>query len=200
MQKNTSQDKDQLRKNAYVLRKSIFSNTELHSELSLKIQEYILNTHAYQECEFVCSYASAKGEVSTDYLAEKSFENHKKVLFPLCHTQEEGIMHYALCQSIHDLQQGRYNIPEPKKHCKIIDASILNSQKTLLIVPALAFDKEGFRLGYGQGYYDRFMEKTPHAISMGLAFSDHVFDELPHMEWDKAVNFLVTDQNIVKIN
>jgi len=199
MQKCESTNKDIIRKNAYALRRTLFSNPQKHMDLSLQIQEHILKSAQYQTCDFLCTYASVKGEVSTDYLMEKAFKDHKKVLFPLCNTHEEGIMHYAHCQNKNDLTQGRYNIPEPKAHCPIIPAHTLDSKKTLIIVPALAFDKQGFRLGYGQGYYDRFMAKIPHATSMGLAFSDHLYDKLPRMEWDKAVTFLVTEQEIISI-
>ena len=200
MQKCESKNKDVVRKKAYTLRKELFANTQHYMELSLQIQGYIINSKEYQSCDFLCVYASVNGEVSTNYLIEESFKNKKKILFPRCHAHEKGIMHYALSKRWDDLRQELYNIPEPKKHCPIIDVSILNSQKTLIIVPALAFDTAGFRLGYGQGYYDRFMEKVPHAVSMGLAFSDHVYEELPRMEWDKTVNFLATELGIRSID
>ena len=193
---NLKEQKDALRKEAYTKRKKLFSNTITHQKLSLKIQNHILNSHEYTLCEFLCVYASVKGEVATDYLIEEAFKTNKKVLFPLCLPHENGVMHYALCKSNNDLQKGLYHIPEPKSHCPVIETRLLNSRKNLIIVPALAFDKQGFRLGYGQGYYDRFMEKTPNAISMGLAFSDHIYEELPRMQWDKSVNFLITEQKI----
>ncbi len=191
-------NKTELRKYAYKLRQELYQGPE-HAEFANLIQKHVLESDFYKNAKNICMYASVKSEVTTTKIAEQAFLDKKNVYYPLCHKEEAGIMHYALCKSVDDLQNGLYDIPEPKAHCPFISNEELNTEDTLLLVPALLFDKQGFRLGYGQGYYDRFMAQLPKTVCMGLAFAPHVQETLPHEAWDLAVDYLTTNENISKI-
>jgi 5-formyltetrahydrofolate cyclo-ligase len=89
------------------------------------------------------------------------------------------------------LTVGNYGIPEPQLDCPAIDPSVA----TLALVPALACDHQGFRLGYGGGYYDRFLASHP-LPTLGICFSEFVFPELPRDPWDQPLDGIATELGI----
>ncbi len=186
--------REELRKKAFQFRKNI-TITRLDI-LSLQIQKNIINSIFYQTCDKLCLYASVRGEAMTDYLAAKAYQDGKNVFYPRCNPDEKGIMQYRLCKSDADLQKGLYDIPEPSNDCEAIENTELNTTETLIIVPALLYSFQGFRLGYGQGYYDRFLKQVPLAISIGPCFSEQLEAELPNMPWDLPVKYLATEYEV----
>ena len=76
---------------------------------------------------------------------------------------------------------------------------MLNSPKTLVLVPALSFSPEGYRLGYGQGFYDRFLAKIPQAATVGIALSALISKEIPTEPWDLPVKYLATENGVRQI-
>ncbi len=188
--------KKELRKKALALRQELLNNGQ-HKILSDKIQDNILASNLYKNCKIVCLYASTRGEVETSLIAKNAFSCGKSVYYPKCHQTEPGQMSYIKCQNFDDLQLGKYGILEPKSNI-VIKKSLLNEADTLIFVPSLLFDKQGVRLGYGQGYYDRLLAENKLAISMGLAFSEHLQEKLPKMDWDISVQYLAHEFGIVK--
>ena len=81
-------------------------------------------------------------------------------------------------------------ILEPKDGEEVLDVD-------LTITPGLAFDKEGYRLGYGGGFYDKFFAKVD-TIRMGIGYSEQIVDEVVHEEYDKKLNYLLTDKGIIE--
>ena len=104
-------------------------------------------------------------------------------------------MEFYLADSVNDLKQGMYGILEPDtdKCSKITDFS-----GALCLVPALCYDKKGFRLGYGKGYYDRFLEKFT-ITTVGLCYNELIKDTLPVDKFDKSVDYIVTQTGITVI-
>lgn len=196
MTKTDMTKKEAYRNEGYKKRNALYKNTKQYESFSQKVQEHILASKEYNECDFLCSYSAIHGEVLTDCITQKAFKDQKTVLFPRCTAHGSGIMHYAVCSSLEDLELGHYNILEPKNHCPIIQANVLNSQTVLILVPALRFDVKGYRLGYGQGFYDRFLEQIPQANTVGLTFSELLSEEIPCMAWDKAVHYLATEEKM----
>ncbi len=191
-------NKKELRTKAFQLRQKLIENNT-YKILSHKIQENILASQIYIKSRQICLYSSVRGEVNTDYLAQNAFESNKIVFYPRCHQEEKGIMNYAKCESFTDLQLGKYNILEPKASCTTILTQELNNKETLILVPALFFDFHGIRLGYGQGYYDRILSKTPMATTIGLTYFEHIQNMLPKMEWDVAVKYLAHEFELIEI-
>jgi 5-formyltetrahydrofolate cyclo-ligase len=99
------------------------------------------------------------------------------------------------CYDPEHLTIGNYGIPEPQLDCPAIDPSMA----TLVLVPALACDHQGFRLGYGGGYYDRFLESYP-LPTLGICFSDFIFPELPRDPWDRPLGGIATELGIRRIS
>lgn len=196
MTKIEAAKKEMYREKGYQNRKLFYKNTKQFERFSQKVQDHILASKEYTQADFICAYSAIHGEVLTNHLVEKAFKDKKTVLFPRCTAHGTGVMYYAVCTNFEDLEKGHYNILEPKAHCPIIQANVLNSQTTLVLVPALLFDQRGYRLGYGQGFFDRFLEQIPQAITVGLTFSELLAEEIPYMAWDQTVKFLATEEKM----
>ena len=160
--------KKALRKELLSLRKSIIPKA-----LSMKMLE---KYPEFLESRTVFCYISAHGEVDTYVLIQELLE-HKKVLVPYC-INEEGDMIACPINSLEDLKEGRFKIPEPKSPVEFPKEKV-----DFVIVPGVAFDKNGYRLGYGKGYYDRFLEGiTP--FKLGVCQREFFFEEIPHGKFD----------------
>ena len=87
---------------------------------------------------------------------------------------------------------GKFGIPEPMELMKVSYKSI-----DAVIVPGVAFDKNGYRIGFGFGHYDKFLKKTPHAVKIGLAFEFQIVDSVPKEEHDVPVDFIITEKRVI---
>ena len=112
-------------------------------------------------------------------------EDERKLFFPV--TGENDISFFAP-RSLHDFSEGRMHVMEPVSR----DEPFVFREKALCIVPGLAFTREGMRLGYGKGYYDRFISKNPNIVTLGVCFEEQVFDELPCDINDMQLNFVIS--------
>ena len=113
-------------------------------------------------------------------------EFHKKSI------DNAGKMEFKKVDSSDDLQSGMYNIPEPKSHCE----NYIPSENDIVIVPCLSATEEGYRIGYGKGYYDRFLKDFV-GVSICPCYDEMVSEYLPTDNFDIKINILVT-QNILK--
>lgn len=192
-------NKKELRKFMHEKRNAIYKNISKFNILCDNLQNFFLHFPPFLEAECLCSYAPTKSEININAISQHAWNAGKNVLFPLCSEAEKGIMHFCLCSGFSDLAAGAYGILEPKPRCPFIAEETLNSEKTVVLVPALGFTAQGFRLGYGQGFYDRFLSKIPKAVTVGITFSELINDTIPVEPWDKPVQYLATETGIVKI-
>lgn len=141
----------------------------------------------FLEAETVFCYISAHGEVDTYGLIEDLLKV-KTVVVPYC-TDREGNMIASPIESMSDLQEGAFGIPEP-----ISPKEFPKGKIDFVIVPGVAFDKDGYRLGYGKGYYDRFLSDiSPYRL--GICQEGFYLEKLPHGEHDIKMNdVLVIDK------
>ncbi len=171
-------------------RRANANTTELH-EASLRIMEQFVSLLAYQEAEILLAYVDAKREVETRLLMAQAWKDGKKVAAP--RVDGDGIMHYYYMDSLEDLEPGSFGIMEPKKECVLCE-----TEKGLLLMPGVAFDVACHRVGYGGGYYDRYLERHPGLVHIALAFEFQVFDEVPFEAHDILPELIVTDRRILK--
>lgn len=191
-------NKSELRKAMHEKRNAIHKNINKFNMLCNSLQSHILNFPLFAQAETICTYAPTKSEMDTSLLSQNAWDSKKNVLFPLCSKTEKGIMHFYRCTSFADLESGAYGISEPKPSCPRMDETLLNSEKTVVLVPALSFSPQGYRLGYGQGFYDRFLAKIPKAVTIGITVSELISDAVPIEPWDRAVQYLATENGIYK--
>lgn len=187
----TGADKESLRKQCLARRRSIENKTELDSEIFHRLTRL----EEIRSSEVIFVYVSSPIEVDTLRFIDWAIESGKKVAAPLCDT-EKCLMSFYAFNSFDCLKKGAYKgIAEPDvKRC----ASAFADSKTVCLVPGLSFDKNGFRLGFGKGYYDRFLSDFS-GITVGLCYDDFLCEKLPTDEFDKNVSVLVTEKEIYKL-
>ena len=141
--------KNELRKKYKQARKNI---SEKRSKDKL-INEFLCNMECYKSCDMVLFYAALDDEVNLDLSIKASLDYGKKVALPVC-IDNKGKMQYYYIRSLDDIKIGAFGVREPDVNfCTLVD----DYTDAICIVPAIAFDKSGYRLGYGKGYYDRFL-------------------------------------------
>lgn len=176
-------DKKELRKKFTKIRAKI----ENKEEKDKKIRNNLKNLESYKNAKSVFVFISYKSEVDTKKIIDMIIEDGKKLLVPLVKGSE---MIAVEAKGIEDLEPNKMGILEPKDGEEVLDVD-------LTITPGLAFDKEGYRLGYGGGFYDKFFAKVD-TIRMGIGYSEQIVDEVVHEEYDKKLNYLLTDKGIIE--
>lgn len=165
----------------------IRNNIENKEEKSREICKKALSHPAVMDAKTVFVYVSYKSEPDTSLFIKELFRLGKRVAVPLCDVKTHT-MEAVLIDSMSCLQKGAYGILEPAKELPRVS----KEETDVVIAPALAFDKEGYRLGYGAGYYDRFL-KDFGGYTIGFAFSDCIADRLPREETDLPANEIITE-------
>ena len=182
--------KDKLRQQMLGKRNSL-SQEELLKK-SRHIQRRLLDLREYQQAHIICFYVSYGHEVFTHELIKRCLMKGKQVVVPLSHP-ETHTLSLSLLKKWDDLAPGTYHILEPKKEAQhIIDVGALE----LIIVPGVAFDYKGNRIGHGKGYYDNLLTTT-NALSIGLAFEFQLVESIPADSHDIAVDMIITEKRIV---
>lgn len=177
--------KSQLRKYAKEYRKNL--NTK---ELSLKIYEQLINLNEYKKAKNICSYYSFGNEVCTDFYFQ---DTTKKWYLPRIDKEDLKICPYNKENMVIN---SSYKIPEP------LTKEETNPEKIdMIIIPALAADKNGYRIGYGKGYYDRLLKSLPHhPLKIVLVYSDLLFENIYPESFDEKSNIIITDKEVYRIN
>lgn len=158
----------------------------------LSICNNFLNSMLYKNANQILCYASLNNEILTDIIIERALEDNKKIALPLCEDLD-GNMSFYYIKSLSDIKAGAFGIREPdSSKCFKVN----NFDDAICVVPALSFDDKGYRLGYGKGYYDRFLEKIA-LISVGLCYNDFLSSKLPVDKYDRKVNYIFTEDKII---
>ena len=163
--------KNELRKKYKQARKNI---SEKRSKDKL-INEFLCNMECYKSCDMVLFYAALDDEVNLDLSIKASLDYGKKVALPVC-IDNKGKMQYYYIRSLDDIKIGAFGVREPD-------------------VPAIAFDKSGYRLGYGKGYYDRFLCNFD-GISIGISYDECITQKLCVDSFDIPVDYIVTQSGV----
>ena len=172
-------DKEILRNKYKEIRKNIKDKENSDNIIFSKI----INLKEYKEAKLILTYVSLKEEIDTFKLIEYSLKNGKQVAVPKC--KGDNIVFYNI-NSLLDLEEGTFKILEPRT--KEIITEFNNS---ICIVPGVAFDKENNRIGYGKGFYDRFLENY-NGIKIGLAYKECICEKI-----DNDSNDIKMDKIIV---
>jgi len=150
------------------------------------IKNKLFKTKIFQKAKIVMFYIAFKGEVETEEMIKEALKLGKTVTVPVCKPHKLALEPCILDSHAH-LKRGPYGVKEPVEE-KCVPLSALE----LLIVPGVAFDKKGTRLGRGKGYYDRLLQKIPKKIkSIGLAFDFQILSSVPYSAHDVAVDRVI---------
>lgn len=160
--------------------------------LDKKINAKLLNLWATREAKTVLVYISTEIEVDTRPFINELFSRGKRVGAPRCENLD-GDMSFYTIRSYEDLESGSFSLLEPNtQKCE----RLTDFENCICLVPAFMFDKNGYRLGYGKGFYDRFLADF-HGITIGVCYDFEITDSLYHGKFDRAVDMIVTDKQII---
>lgn len=160
-------------------------------EKDLLILNNFKQSSLYLSCKNLFVYVSGKIEVDTRRLIKDALKSGKKVACPVCNT-EECTMNFYYISSLSHLKVGAYGIEEPDSSAC---PEAIPTDDTVVVVPGLSFDQNGYRLGFGKGYYDRYISSHK-AKYIGLCYDECISKTLPKGEYDKKVSAFVTEEKI----
>lgn len=181
---NLKEIKKRLRNKHLMLRDSI--PLKIREEKSQKIIDKIINSEYFKKSKSIFIFISFGSEVMTHDFIKFSIKNGKDIYVPYIDV-ENDTMKISKIDSFNDLEIGKYQILEPK-----IKKEYNKNLIDLCITPGVIFDKFGYRIGYGKGYYDRFFSnKNIKFTKIGICFRENYVDKLPHSKNDVPVNFVI---------
>ncbi len=180
--------KNSLRRKYKAMRERM--STSFKNSLDERIFERIVSSSTYIECEMLLTFVSTAIEVDTKRLINQALADGKIVAVPRCVTGTRNMEFYQI-NSMDDLEPGAFGVLEPivEKCNKITEFG-----QALNIIPGLAFDLKGYRLGYGKGYYDRFLSAHPSLKNFGICYCCCTLNNLIHGKFDIAVECLITEK------
>lgn len=191
--KNVKQQKNEFRVKYKRLRTEC--PNEIKTKLNKSLAENFWKLDEYKFCKTLFVFVSTPIEVDTFAIIDRAFSDKKAVAVPKCRDRN-GQMDFYYIKSMDNLNKGAFSIMEPDEdECeKVTDFS-----EGLCIVPGLCFDLQGYRIGFGKGYYDRFLNVFG-GTSVGLCYTRCIEKELPKGIFDKSVDILVTEKYTNRIH
>ena len=179
-----SADKKELRSYIKTKRKSVENKAEKDS---LVVQN-LLSLDEIKKADTVLCYISLDDEICTDEIVRVLLDSGKSVGAPYC-VDNNGNMDFYYITDFDDLRIQSFGVREPNTDkCK----EVSDFDGSLIVLPGLCFDENNYRLGYGKGYYDRFLEKYS-LISVGLCYNSLIVKKVPTDIYDKKADFVITE-------
>lgn len=188
--------------NKQLIRRQLLNNRKILSkraitEQSHRIAESLINSNMYRQSKNIMLYMATKSEVQTQEIIHSAQKEDKKIFIPLIIRESNEIIPSLIQDFKTELTPGALGIMQPKEeYYRVVQPDILD----LVIVPGVAFTRQGQRLGRGGGYYDRFLSRLgQHTVSVGLAFEMQIVEQIPTNEKDMPVDYIITEEGIIQI-
>ncbi len=175
----------------YYMEKRKNMDIALKEQYDLSIFEKVINSEEYKNCTQILTYFSVNFEVDTKKIIDHAFANGKEIYLPFV-TKEKRVMKFYRLSSYMELTLSKFGVYGPKPIVDWVD-----NGKSLCIVPAIVFDDEGYRIGYGGGYYDYFLSNND-IKTIGIMYDDFIVDKVVIDQFDQKVEKIITDKRIIK--
>lgn len=184
--------KQELRKKYKAIRNKLSADeVQINSHA---IAQQLFNLPIWQQAQTIMVYLAFQNEVQTDLILKQGWAEKKIMAIPICHPQDHT-MHLARLDNLEQLTTNRYGIAElPTERQELI----LPTQVDLCLIPGIAFDLQGNRLGFGAGYYDRYLPQLREGI-LKIALAHHCqisADTLPTDSHDLPMDYILTEKQI----
>jgi 5-formyltetrahydrofolate cyclo-ligase len=178
----------------YLAERNVLSCSD-RAAMSRQIIEKLVTLPVFTKDHFFI-YCSYQSEVETLMLLHRCLAKGKSVSVPLTVPQQSELLAIAITDPATELSPGYKGIPEPIP--SLAELQRINPQSIdVAIIPGAVFDRAGYRLGYGGGYYDRFLvQKAPQAYRLGLAFSQQLVNRIPALAHDIPMDMLITEKDV----
>lgn len=185
--------KQALRQELRALRRAL--TPEKRTQAAERAQKRILALPVWQQARAVALYMALKEEVDTSQLLHQAWDSGKDVFLPRVRPDEPGCMDFVRCAGPEDLAPGAFGLLEPLPGLPGLAVDDPQFTPTLMVLPGVGFDRSGYRLGFGGGYYDRFLEHAPSSLlRLALCYQCQLLSHLPVAPWDQRVNCICTDK------
>ena len=183
---------------------------QLAQDRSTAAQKRLVDWPLWQQARSVALYVGVRGELATNDLLHAAWQQQKVVWLPRVRPEAPGLMDFVACGGMHELRPGPLGLLEPVDSLPGVGPEAANAGSAapgqaaeaafapdIALLPGVAFDHAGGRLGYGGGYYDRFLEKALNCPRVGLCFEFQLVSSLPLAPWDQRVNYICTEERIL---
>lgn len=174
-------DKKELRQKVRQ-KKRAMTDEEIQMKSDL-LEEKFLNSEAYRNAKAIYGYLPYNQEVRTVSMLQRALDDGKRVAVPKVYGDE---MRFIWMTDLSQVAKGYAGIPEP-----VADAPVADDSHALVLMPGLAFDREGHRIGYGGGFYDKFLTEEPEHPTLALCYDFQVFQEVKTEEFDIPVDSVI---------
>lgn len=162
---------------------------EVKKELDRRLAQQFLLLDEYKGCKTLFAFVSTPIEVDTSVIISTALKDGKRVAVPKCR-DKSGLMDFYYITSTDCLKKGAFSIMEPDE---ALCERVTDLSDGLCLVPGLCFDRQGYRIGFGKGYYDRFLEEFG-GTTVGICYSRCIEKELPRGIFDRNTDILVTEK------
>lgn len=193
--------KEKVRRRALETRNAL--EAEWRQETSRIIVEKLLASEWYQQSEILLSYCSIRSEVETRVLHERIREDGKQLYLPRTNAAEKTMCFYR-AEDLKKLRKGDFGVPEPRGDEAVelvMESGAFSREKILMVMPGVAFDEKGYRLGYGGGFYDRYLQRYGTMLtSVMIAFAEQETWIIPAETCDVKPEHIITQKTMITQN
>lgn len=162
---------------------------------SFQLCEAIRSSSLWQQAKAVLLFAPLPNEPDIWPLVEASVAEGKITSLPRFVVESSRYLACRITHSVEDVQTGKFAIREPKESCTPLVLATID----LILVPGVAFDREGRRLGRGRGFYDRMLEETHRGTRCGVSFAEQLHERLPAEPHDIVMHYVATPEGLLKV-
>ncbi len=183
--------KEHLRKKFLELRRELTFETVW--PLSAIIQDTLVGSALFSKASNIALYSSIENEVLTDEVFARGRLENKNIYYPRVLKGAQDLS-FVPVSSLDELTPGAYDIREPGA----VAEAIAPSELDLIVLPGVAFNKKGARLGFGKGYYDRALEGIKCPL-VALAYDFQITDSIPTEDFDVPMEYIITEKRLIKV-
>ncbi|MDA4136531.1 MAG: 5-formyltetrahydrofolate cyclo-ligase [Thaumarchaeota archaeon] len=184
-------NKKELRQSALQSRRAMPS-TRI-TELSWRVEENLVGQKEFRDARRVASYVAKEDEVQTAPILERALSEGKVVVVPVVDRQSDELLFFEI-RNVRELSPGKFGVREPKRN----GSPVPLSETDVVLVPLLAWDGRGHRVGYGKGYFDRALATRGSSRAIGLAFESQAVTQVPEEVTDVQLDMVVTEKQVLR--
>jgi 5-formyltetrahydrofolate cyclo-ligase len=163
---------------------------EIRGEKSCEIAERLCASPWYEKADCIFAYAAIRSEVDLTPFCERAWADNKRLFFPKVDGKQ---MDFYRVTGWEQLEEGAFGVPEPELDvCP--KATPEEAEHAMLLVPGVAFSEEGYRIGYGGGFYDRYLERKNGIYPVGICFGGQLTQDFVPEAHDRSVREVITEE------
>lgn len=179
--------KQQIRKEM-LMKRSLLAKEDIRRASDI-IGTQILHTDAFRHAQNICLYMPIKNEIDFTYLFDEILEQDKQIWLPKIINNQ---MDFYMYSGKEQMTEGAFHIQEP-----VSDVVLDSKSDTFIIMPGAVFSEDGNRIGYGGGYYDRYMTLHPQCTYVAVCYDFQILDTIPNEAHDKKPSFIISEKRML---